>query len=120
MRVEKGIMQLLSRHIWLIIAPLVLYSCHAGNQNGIFQRIIKQAGKSEERKLLVVVFINPECPITQKYTRTLNELSDSLNQNKLFVGVIPGRLFDDQKIAGFRREFAFKISIIKCELYVAC
>ncbi len=111
-------MQLLPRYIWLIIVvPLLLYSCKAGNKNGTYESIIKQAGFSNEKKLLVVVFINPECPITQKYTRTLNELSDSLNESTLFVGVIPGKLFNGRKITDFRKEFAFKIPIIKDEQY---
>jgi thiol-disulfide isomerase/thioredoxin len=101
----------------IIVASLFFGSCESGHQQPVFESIIKQAGLSPGKKLLVVVFINPECPITQKYTRTLNALSDSLSDNTFFVGVIPGKLFDDQKISDFKKAFAFKIPIIKDEQY---
>ena len=106
------------RPLLIILAcSLLFHSCNTGHQQPVFQNIVRQAGLPDDKKLLVVVFINPECPITQKYTRILNELSDSLSESTLFVGVVPGKLFDDKKINDFKTEYALKIPIIKDEQY---
>jgi hypothetical protein len=96
---------------------LLLCSCGGNHQQDLFQQVIKQAGLPANKKLLVVVFINPECPIAQKYTRTLNALSDSFSESTCFVGVVPGKLYDDKSIAGFKKEFVFNLPIIKDEQY---
>jgi hypothetical protein len=107
------------RVLFLLPVILSLFLCSCRNQppKDIFQQVITKAGLPANKKLLVVVFINPECPITQKYTRTLNALNDSLGENTFFIGVIPGNLFDDKKIADFKEQFAFKLPIIKDEQY---
>ena len=107
--------------IWPLLLPvvfsLVFGSCHNRTSHKIFQQVITKAGLPSSKKLLVVVFINPECPITQRYTRTLSALNDSLGENALFIGVIPGTLFDDKRIADFKEQFGFKLPIIKDEQY---
>ena len=100
-----------------VICSLLLTSCHNQPSQNIFQQVIAKAGLPCNKQLLVVVFINPECPITQKYTRTLSVLNDSLGQSTCFIGVIPGNLFDDKKIADFKEQFAFTLPIIKDEQY---
>ena len=101
----------------MLVLSVILCSCRGGHPNDLYQQVIKQAGLPANKKLLVVVFLNPECPIAQKYTRTLNALSDSFSQSTCFVGVVPGKLFDDKSIAGFKKEFAFNLPVIKDEQY---
>ncbi len=100
-----------------VLLCFLFASCNSVHTAGSYQSIVKKAGLLPGKKLLVVVFINPECPITQKYTRTLNELSNELKQSTCFIGVIPGKLFDDKSIAAFKKEYAFKIPVIKDEQY---
>ena len=103
---------------FVILALCVLLgSCGGNHQQDLFQQVIKQAGLPANKKLLVVVFINPECPIAQKYTRTLNALSDSFSQSTYFIGVVPGKLYDDKSIADFRKQFAFNPPVIRDEQY---
>ena len=41
---------------------------------------------------MAVVFVSPDCPISQKYMRRLNELQRTYHQQVTFLAVVPGKV----------------------------
>lgn len=52
------------------------------------------------QKLVAVVFLSPECPLCQNYTRTLNQLKGAA-----VVGIVPGRSYTREDLAHFRDKY---------------
>src|SRR5687767_13594528 len=54
-----------------------------------------------DKKLLVFVFLSPECPLSQQYTLSLNELSTTHNRLASVIGIFPGKSYDSKTISSF-------------------
>lgn len=61
-------------------------------------------------RLTVHVFLNTECPISQQYTRRLNELYRQFTpQGVKFIAYYPLKTDNRQAIKKFQQEYAFEI-----------
>lgn len=62
--------------------------------------------------LRVYVFLSPECPLCQSYTRTLNQLDHQYAGKIAFYGIIPGRTWKQTDIDAFTAKYhlAFRVS----------
>ena len=51
-----------------------------------------------------ICFLYPECPLSIKYTKTLNELHERFSEEQiLFVGIIPGTDYTKATIEQFKK-----------------
>jgi hypothetical protein len=53
------------------------------------------------KKLFLFVFLSPECPLSQQYTLSLNELSKTQNRSVSVIGIFPGKSYDRKTITRF-------------------
>lgn len=58
-------------------------------------------------KLVAVVFLSPECPLCQNYTRTLNAL-----EGAEVVGIVPGRAYDREELLRFRDKYQVRFPLL--------
>ncbi len=64
-------------------------------------------------KASVFIFLAPDCPLSQSYTLTLNELSKIyLKNNILFYGIFPGTMYCIEKIKYFRQKYLIEFPIL--------
>lgn len=52
-----------------------------------------------------MVFLSPECPLSQNYTKTLNELSAKYKGQCQIIGIIPGTAYSSAEIAKFKKDY---------------
>lgn len=65
-----------------------------------------------KREPAVYVFISPECPLCQNYTKTLNEFYDKYASNSVaIVGIIPGKIYSSKQVADFSRLYKVKFPV---------
>lgn len=51
----------------------------------------------------VITFFSPECPLSENYTKNLNDLQKKYEGiDVLFVGIVPGNFYSEQKIDSFK------------------
>lgn len=59
----------------------------------------------------VFVFISPECPLCQRYTRTLNALATDYSHNLTLYAVVPGRAYADSTLNAFKEKYNLMMDI---------
>ncbi len=57
------------------------------------------------------VFLSPECPLCQLYTKTLNELSAKYQSQIRFIGIFPGNSYSREEILAFASKYQLQIPI---------
>jgi thiol-disulfide isomerase/thioredoxin len=53
----------------------------------------------------VYVFLSPECPLCQNYTRTLNQLDQQYAGKIAFYGVVPGKTWKTTDLTAFESKY---------------
>ncbi len=67
----------------------------------------------KNNKASIVVFFDPECPICQKYTKNLTDLSKKYESEKIKLYVVyPFKVLEEASLKEFRQEFRFDLPII--------
>jgi hypothetical protein len=62
---------------------------------------------------LVTVFISPECPICQKYSRRFNEIHNQYSEEHFrFVGIVSGIYYTEREIKGYKLRYGVKYEVI--------
>src|SRR5581483_4259354 len=79
-----------------------------------------QSGTPAGKGLRVYVFLSPECPLCQNYTRTLNQLEKQYAGKVTLLGVVPGKTVKPADIAAFRTKYHIGFSLeADSDLHVA-
>lgn len=60
-----------------------------------------------------VTFLDPECPISQKYTKTLNDLAERHGARVKFYGFIPVQGISEQEISNFREYYQIRFHCVR-------
>lgn len=70
---------------------------------------------TKEKTLSLFIFLSPECPLCQNYTKTVNELQQKFKQQVNVYGIVPGNAYSIQEVVTFEKEYltGFKILIDK-------
>lgn len=86
-----------------------------------FSQQLKQVGKNpitflqthSGAKGIVVLFLDPECPMCQKYAHTYNHLTDLVDSLKevTFIGVFPGIKYNETKILPYLKRNKLKMQV---------
>lgn len=61
--------------------------------------------------LRAFVFLSPECPLCQNYTRTLNQLEQQYAGKLSFYGIIPGKTYKQEDVAAFQAKYHIGFSL---------
>jgi len=70
-------------------------------------------GEVAETRVIVLVFLGPECPISQRYVPELNRLAAGQGTNAVeFFGVISGASMTRTQAAAFVREYAIQFPVL--------
>lgn len=67
------------------------------------------------KKLLAVIFLSPECPLSQNYTLTLNEIFDRYKKDVSVVGVFPGKSFTPGEYQSFSKKYNIQFMLLTDE-----
>src|SRR3982750_1614793 len=71
--------------------------------------------KQVEAPLVAIVFISPECPLSQNYMLTLNQLQQKFSNKLTIIGVFPGTDYKDEKYTDFEKKYQVKFRLVKDE-----
>ena len=61
--------------------------------------------REDNRQLLLFVFLSPECPPSQQYSLSLNELEKKYHQRVAVIGIFPGKNFNRKTINTFLNNY---------------
>ena len=56
-------------------------------------------------KLILFVFLSPECPLSRQYTAALNKIANSHKRELSVIGIFPGKSYDKQTIRDFLAKY---------------
>ena len=59
----------------------------------------------DEKKLQVIVFLSPECPLCRNYTLTLNQLYKQYGDHVRFTGIVPGKAYTAADVKEFTDKY---------------
>ena len=59
----------------------------------------------KDHTLSLFVFLSPECPLCQNYTKTLNQLSKQFNEKLKVVGIVPGAAYSAADVTDFAKKY---------------
>ena len=72
----------------------------------VWQQAFAQSGLPAPGKgLTVYVFLSPECPLCQNYTRTLNQLEKQYASKVAIVGIVPGKTWKTTDLTNFETKY---------------
>ncbi len=114
-------------NIRILILVLLLYSC--GHNENIYSleqlydiELSSMDGMDFPLKQLendsatVIIFLSPECPIAQKYTRTLNQFqAEFKSYNFSFYGIFNGDLGNKSSALNFTKKYKINFTLLKDE-----
>ena len=70
-----------------------------------------------DKHVKVLVFLNPECPLCQSYTREIKQLQKMYNDQIDFYGVLPGSSYSQQEMDSFLNVYELPLEIIYDQNY---
>ena len=89
-----------------IIIFFVIFFLNSCHQNDYLSKIfINNRDK-------VLIFISPECPLCQSYTRQIKQLQQKYNDKLDFFGILPGKSYSRQEMDSFLNVYDLPIDII--------
>lgn len=82
---------------------------HSIHNNKTFS--LKELGS----KLVAIVFISPECPLSQNYMLTLNQLQQQFAGKLTVIGVFPESTYKDAAYQQFEKKYQVSFDLFKDE-----
>lgn len=78
-------------------------------------------GNIHEHAAAVIVFLSPECPLSETYTLALRELHSRYKEDQIgFYGVVPGKDISAAAIERFRSTYQLEFPILLDTDYALC
>lgn len=70
-------------------------------------------GEAEKMTASVFIFLNPECPICQSYSSTLNNLFEKFRGHAvMFYGIFPGKYYNQEQIEKYISDYKIQFSTL--------
>lgn len=66
---------------------------------------------ANDKPLSLFVFLSPECPLCQNYTRTLKQLREKYKKQVNCYGVIPGNAYTIKEVADFKNKYTINFDL---------
>lgn len=102
-----------------ILLLLFILSCLSAGSNffSFKSKTVEQTPFSfdqlKKNKATVLVFLLVDCPASQSYTLTLNQLSSRYAKDSIsIVGIFPGTFSKDQELIDFKNNYKIKFPLI--------
>jgi hypothetical protein len=74
---------------------------------------VHQLGARPGTKAVVLVFLGPECPVSQRYVPELNRIASQQQTNAVeFYGVVAGKKVARTNVAAFAKEYAIQFPVL--------
>jgi len=86
------------------ISNIELYDVGAGRQ------IFLNTGNG--KSLTLFIFLSPECPLCQNYSRKLNDLNKQYGGQVAMYGIIPGKAYSGDVIKKFMQEYDIEFAML--------
>jgi peroxiredoxin len=109
--------------IVLLLLLLLIAACRTERPaaEGLFSLQVERTDDSTlslsslaNNKATVFVFLAPDCPLSQNYTLTLNELQRQfVAESVVFYGVVSGNWFDDAAIDSFAATYKIAFPLLR-------
>ncbi|SFB82683.1 Thioredoxin-like domain-containing protein [Parapedobacter composti] len=64
------------------------------------------------------VFLSPECPLCQNYSKTINELKIAFDGSLTIYGIVPGTSYADEDIMAFKEEYGLLFDLFIDKTFV--
>jgi peroxiredoxin len=74
--------------------------------------IFLKVGENESQKLLLFIFLSPECPLCKNYSNTLNSLYHQLSRQVCFYGIIPGKAYSADEVKKFKEQYNISFQLL--------
>lgn len=68
--------------------------------------------RAHDKPLTLFVFLSPECPVCQNYTKTMKELQQQYNKQVEIYGIIPGKAYSVKEVAAFEKKYQTGLTIL--------
>lgn len=97
--------------IWVCIVLLQLFGCTSQQTPASISEINLPAidgsdyafASLADHQITVITFFSPECPLSENYTKNLNDLqSVYASEDIVFISVIPGKYYSEKAIDSFK------------------
>lgn len=82
-----------------------LYSCKNSNSNFLAKTINDLNIEKNKYKTFVFIALDPECPLSQSYTKKINDIIDKYNDKAFFVNFIPGNNYTIERVNLFINKY---------------
>ena len=92
------------RRVLIIFSVFVLLISCDGNDS--------LSNMFNDKHVKVLVFLNPECPLCQSYTREIKQLMTTYNDQVDFYGILPGSSYSHQEMDSFLNVYELPLDII--------
>src|SRR4029453_2160836 len=91
-----------------LVASALLAGCNAGAAKPDLSSYLQNG------KAAVFIFLAPDCPLSQNYTRTLNELNSDFERHSIrFYSLVAGDSFQQNSIEGFVKEYKVTFPLLR-------
>ena len=92
------------RRVLIIFSVFVLLISCYGNDS--------LSNMFNDKRVKVLVFLYPECPLCQSYTREIKQLQIMYNDQIDFYGILPGSSYSHQEMDSFLNVYELPLDII--------
>lgn len=79
----------------------------------LFFSVCLRLNAQVSNKLSLYIFLSPECPLSQNYTKTLNELNTQYRDKVVFTGIVPGKTYSSKEVKHFLGEYKVNFKVIR-------
>ncbi|MBK8343811.1 MAG: redoxin domain-containing protein [Bacteroidetes bacterium] len=101
---------------FFLIAVVLFFSCTNNQQTGnwkYYDGAEKEITEFDQYNATVITFLSPQCPLSENYTRTLNELENTFKiENVRFINVFPGKYYSRNTIDSFITNYNVTQSVL--------
>jgi hypothetical protein len=98
---------------WLMAAPDAVPGLFRVRTVIDSEGTVHQLGAKPGTKAVVLVFLGPECPVSQRYVPELNRIASQHQTNAVeFYGVVAGKKVARTNVASFAKEYAIHFPVL--------
>ena len=65
----------------------------------------------DDKPISLFIFLSPECPLCQNYTKVINQLQQQFKSAVAVYGIVPGRAYTLKDIAAFKNKYLTTFNI---------
>ncbi len=65
-----------------------------------------------DKSLSLFIFLSPECPLCQNYTKIINQLQEQFKTQVAIYGIVPGKAYTLKELTAFRDKYLTTFNIL--------